>query len=450
MKQHKNNFTKKNTDTLLRIAIEKMAKKLNVEIEEDDSYTMAIEKLKEASGLLHYQKFLAEILKAFNEKGFSVRKFPVNKSIDIGDMFALRKLIGLHEGKNLFQNLFLNIEIDPYPVIYDQDENRSVVLLTSAIVGVDEKQDNIVGFLKKRTGKITEIVQKYFGYINNYYTIKEDSFSDGIVFLTYGDNVGIRYDILKDVVHGHWKKLKLPSININSLAKINRDKSLVIVPGEEITNYLLNELNEEYGNDATLIRQKTRKIPVNQKIKKIIKIHKQIAKIINKFDEKDEIAVTPIPVKTPDKVSRLLLEYSLKELNKDFDRTRFLNKDIFDSTFKRMYIPDASDGFYVTIVPKRVILTRFEPDIRNPLDELNEAVKKKFKAQAYFDSPYNGKVYYVPNNTDKIRKVELEVKVADENTKIYGIRRGKIVRIPWSSVGNYIEKSIKAQSKIKK
>jgi len=388
----------------------------------EDKLDEIIKRLKEFAYTPFHQKLLEAIRKALYSKGPYVEKFPIKGVLSKRGISVLVSILAKNKNEDIDD--FIVDECSPYVAIYHKRRNRTVISLPTAIVGVDADVNTVMNSLIKLERKIGRKMQRKYGHF-----VSDKALGYGEVFFASKIDSTI-YEIIDNVARKKWSKVKL--YNINALVKTDGEDSIVIIPPEELTNYVLS------GIDTQFEIRKVRKIPLSQKIEEILRPYKEIIEVAEKHkpSSENDVVVVPSIIKNPQELSYHIMKFVAKKMRKDPRNV--------DLEWEYGYRLARVDNVYVTVMPKRLVLTKFKPDLFEAMANLNETIKSKFGSKDYFDSPRSGRVYFVPSATDE---VEIDVDVFGENLKVNVKVEDNTLWIPRSSITRFVIEAIKAQAR---
>ena len=390
----------------------------------EDKLDEIIKRLKEFAYTPFHQKLLEAISKALYSKGPYVEKLPIKGVLSKRGISVLVNILAKNKNEDI--DNFIVDEYPPYVAVYHKKRNRTVILLPTAIVGVDADVNNVMSSLIKLERKIGRKIERKYGDF-----ISDKAFGYGEVFFASKIDSTI-YEIINNVARKKWSKVKL--YNMNALVKTDGEDSIVIIPPEEVTNYVLN------GIGMQIEIRKARKIPLSQKIEEILRPYKEIIEVAEKHKPslENEVVVVPSIIKNPQELSYHIMKFVAKKMGKDPRNV--------DLEWEYNYRIARVEDVYVTVMPKRLVITKFKPDLFEAMSNLNEAVKSKFGSKDYFDSPRSGRVYFVPSASDEVK---INIDVFGENLKVNAKIKGNTLWIPRSSMTRFVIEAIKVQARNK-
>ena len=230
------------------------------------------------------------------------------------------------------------------------------------------------------------------------------------------------YEIINNVIRGKWRKVQL--FEINAIVKTGGEDSIVIIPPEEVTNYVLHRK----------IERKVRKMPLSQKVEEILRPYKEVIEAAERHKPSAEVIVVKSKIRNPQ--SYHIMKYVAKKMGKDPR-----NVDIeWEYGYRIARVGDV----YVTVMPKRLVITKFKPNLFEAMARLNEAVKSKFGSKDYFDSPRSGRVYFIPSSTEE----RVEIDVFGGKLKVNARIKENTLWIPRSSMIKFIIEAIRMQARL--
>ena len=402
-------------------------------IEGNDRLDEIIHNLRDFTYIPFHRKLLEGIKKALYSEDPYVGKFPIKGVLSKRGISVLVNILA--ESKKEEIDDFVVDDYSPYVAVYHKRRNRTVLLLPTAIVGVDADVTTLMSSLRKWERKIDKNVERRYGEIEAF----DKAFGYGVVFFASKRGSTI-YEIIDNIAREKWRKEKLFEI-MSALVKTDGKDSIVIIPPEEITNYMLKKISTQFG---IKIERKVRRISLSQKVEEILRPYKEIIEAAEKYKSKSEndVVIVPSSIKNPQELSYHIMKFVVKKMGKEPRNTDLE----WEYGYKLAIIPTHIDNLYITIMPKRLVLTKFKPDLFQAMLNLNEFVKGKFGTKEYFDSPRSGRIYFIPS-VKQSDKVEIDVNVFGERLKVNAKIKDNTLWISRSSMIKFVIEVIKAQAR---
>jgi len=382
--------------------------------EGNDKLDEIIRNLKELAYKPFHQRLLEEIRNAIYSKGPYAEKFPIKVALSKRGVSVLVNILKKDKDD------FVVDEYSPYTAVYYK--RRTVLLLPTAIVGVDTDIQMLMPSLIKWERKIAKKVERRFGRF-----ISDKAFGYGEVF--FASKIGSTiYEIIDDVIRGKWRKVQL--FEINAIVKTDGKDSIVIIPPEEVTEYMLHRIGIK-------IERKTRKIPFSQKVEEMLRPYKEVIEAAKKYkpSAENDVIIFKSTIKNPQVLSYHIIKFVAKKMGKDPRNV--------DLEWEYGYRIAKVQDIYVTVMPKRLVITKFKPNLFEAMARLSEVIKRKFGSKDYFDSPRSGRVYFTPSSAEE--RVEIDIDVFGE--KLKARIKDNTLWIPRSSMIKFAIEATKAQAR---
>jgi len=361
-----------------------------------------------------HQRLIEGIKKAIYSKDPYVEKLPIKVTLSKRSVSVLVNIVAKDT-----DNFVVN-EYSPYVAVYHK--SRTAILLPTVIVGVnaDVRAPSLIKWERKIARKIERRFRRF---------VSDKAFGYGEVFFV--TKVGSTfYEIINNVMKGKWRKVQL--YEINAIVKTDGKDSIVIIPPEEVTEYMLHRMDIQ-------IQRKIRRIPLSQKVEEMLRPYKEVIEAAEKRkpSSKNDVAVLPSAIKNPQELSYHIMKFVARKMGKDLRNV--------DLEWEYCYRIARVQDVYVTIIPKRLVITKFKPNLFEAMASLNEAVKSKFCSKDYFDSPRSGRVYFIPSAAEE--RAEIDTNVFGERLMVNARIKDNALWVTRSSMTRFAIEVIKVQAR---
>jgi len=381
---------------------------------------------------------LNEVLSINEEEKFFIKSFPVYK---IGPTYE--DISTLSDIKKTSINIDFGY---PIPLIRTSSM-RTVIILPNAIVSIMKKYKDVLQIIGDWERSMHHYLHHYLDKDSEIRTFDENLSLGNIHLLSNGDYSSS--EIISDILSGSWENIYISEIGLEGLIRKGKKGALVYFSPFQITESILMSLARYQEIDGfTLARYNDEQLYFEQ----ILGYHKEIIRksveSYGKLKTKQDMLVVPYSNDNPKLLTNIFMDLLIKEMTGEDVTSQASFPFFFNYRTFRMKKKD-DDELYVTILPNRLIFTKKLPDLKEPLKELDNAMKKQFDFARRYESVTEGIMYYSPSHNEE----EVEVKVdfnyfgVNEKLTIRGFGGDNYIHFPTEEVNNFLINAIQAELK---